>query len=213
MNLLANSRIKIKKNRDGYGWHIYADVGLGKSDEDCLGFPSRWSFPTEVDARTEAALVQLLFHMWEVPEPTALFCLQSGIILWSNDAHFDWLDHSADGCHHAEVLKRLIKPECLTLEINPVGNKAVGSYKILGATLERTDLPLAAAQRSRAIKSRSGGVGYIRQCVRFKDFCNYTEPSQGVIQKLIALMTIHGDTDTLLIAALNEVERYQELNK
>lgn len=204
MNLLANSRIKIQKYRDGYGWHIYADVGLGKSDEDCLGFLSRWTFPTEVDARTEAALVQLLFHMWEVPEPTALFCLKTGQVLWANDAHFDWLGHSADGCHHAEILNRLIKPERLTLEINPVGNKALGSYRILGATVERSD---------RAIKSRSGAVGYIRQCVRFANFCNYTEPSQKVIKKLIALMTIHPDTNGLLTTALNEVDRYQKLNK
>jgi hypothetical protein len=204
MNLLANGKIEIQKCRDGYGWRIYTDLGLGSRREDCLGFLSRWTFPTELDARTEAMLHQLLDRLWDLREPTAVFCLQSGQILWANDAHFDWLGHSADGCHHAEVLTRLIKPEHLAFEIYPAGLKVLGTYKILGATVERTD---------RAIKSRSGGVGYIRQCVRFKDFCNYTEPSQEVIQKLIALMTIHGDADTLLIAALNEVDRYQELNK
>jgi len=79
----------------------------------------------------------------------------------------------------------------------------LGTYKILGATVERTD---------RAIKSRSGGVGYIRQCVRFANFCNYSKPSQEVIKKLIALPNSLND-DALLIAALNEVDRYQKLNK
>ena len=117
-----------------YGYYFLC----GKSNLQDRGWNVIWSSLFNYTSALEAVSICILLQEFDqidrLERPAAVFSMETGKILHTNNPHFRWLGHGCIQSDRDTILSRIVSPEEVSSRILPIGNRVVGVYEILNAT-------------------------------------------------------------------------------